>query len=356
MLYPTALLADALADRLVQGYRELYGAREPECADFVAVATRLTLQLIGDSDALYHDAHHTALVTLVGQDILRGRMLATRVEPRDWAHLTLAMLLHDIGFVRGVCPGDGLGRCVVDGQGTTASLPRGASDAWLAPTTSSAASSRCAPASPTFLASMPSGSRAPSSAPASQCPTIATMPSADDEAGLVRAADLIGQLADPLYLRRAGALYHEFADTGVAAKLGYGSPAGLVEKYPKFYWDRISPTSATRCVVCAGPWPARTGSPTSTPTCSRSSTSCARLGRSRSTGATRSAEPARLVDHHPQPRAEEAFAHQAHPSRVHGRALLCRRIVRLPAMKILNLVLLPSAATPPILLRRSAGR
>ena len=45
MLYPTALLADALADRLVHGYRELYGARELECADFIAVATRLTIQV-----------------------------------------------------------------------------------------------------------------------------------------------------------------------------------------------------------------------------------------------------------------------------------------------------------------------
>jgi hypothetical protein len=40
MLYPTALVADALADRLVQNHREMFGAREPECADFVAVAAR----------------------------------------------------------------------------------------------------------------------------------------------------------------------------------------------------------------------------------------------------------------------------------------------------------------------------
>src|SRR3954452_25325916 len=119
MLYPTQLLADALAGRLVRGYREMFGAREPECIDFVAVATRLTLQLIGDSDALYHDAHHTALVTLVGQDILRGRILATRLEPRDWMHLTLATLLHDVGYVRGVCPGDAPGRFVVDAAGAT---------------------------------------------------------------------------------------------------------------------------------------------------------------------------------------------------------------------------------------------
>jgi hypothetical protein len=250
MLYPTALLADALADRLVAGYREMFGAREPHCADFVAVATRLTLQAIGDSDALYHDAQHTALVTLVGQDILRGRLLATRLEPDDWAHLTLAMLLHDIGYVRGVCPGDGHGRCVVDGQGNTVTLPRGASDAWLAPyhveRGKIAVRARFAdhPAiDAERIARAIERTRFP-------VPDSADHAATNDEAGLVRAADLIGQLADPLYLRRTGALFHELAETGVAAKLGYDNPADLVERYPKFYWERIEPYigDALRCL------------------------------------------------------------------------------------------------------------
>jgi hypothetical protein len=72
----------------------------------------------------------------------------------------------------------------------------------------------------------------------------------DDEAGLVRAADLIGQLADPLYLRRAGALFCELNETGVAAKLGYHTSADLIEKYPAFYWSRIEPYigPALRCL------------------------------------------------------------------------------------------------------------
>ena len=72
----------------------------------------------------------------------------------------------------------------------------------------------------------------------------------DDEAGLVRAADLIGQLADPLYLRRAGALYQEMVETGIAAQLGYSSPADLIEQYPQFYWTRVEPYigDALRCL------------------------------------------------------------------------------------------------------------
>ena len=63
----------------------------------------------------------------------------------------------------------------------------------------------------------------------------------DTEAGLVRAADLIGQLADPYYPRKLNALYYEFTETGVADALGYGSPADLAEKYPQFFWQSIEP-------------------------------------------------------------------------------------------------------------------
>jgi hypothetical protein len=250
MLYPTQLLADALAARLVDGYREMFGAREPQCVDFVAVATRLTLQVIGDSDALYHDAHHTALVTMVGQDILRGRMLAHCLEPMDWAHVTLALLLHDIGFVRGVCPGDGPGRCVIDGTGATIAMPRGASDAWLAPyhvergKIAVQARFACHPGiDAKRIAQAIERTRFP-------VPEGRDHAGTNDEAGLVRAADLIGQLADPLYLRRAGALYQEMVETGIAAQLGYSSPADLIEQYPQFYWTRVEPYigDALRCL------------------------------------------------------------------------------------------------------------
>ena len=56
MLHPTSLLADALADRLVEGYGRMFGTREPEWADLVAVATRLTMELIG---ARPPATHHT---------------------------------------------------------------------------------------------------------------------------------------------------------------------------------------------------------------------------------------------------------------------------------------------------------
>ncbi len=61
-----------------------------------------------------------------------------------------------------------------------------------------------------------------------------------EEGMLVRAADLIGQLGDPHYLRKANALYWEFEEVGMNKQLGYDSPADLTDRYPQFYWNSIS--------------------------------------------------------------------------------------------------------------------
>ena len=60
------------------------------------------------------------------------------------------------------------------------------------------------------------------------------------EAKLVQGADLIGQLGDPLYLKKANALFHEFEEIGINRQLGYASPADLVERFPDFYWNSVS--------------------------------------------------------------------------------------------------------------------
>jgi hypothetical protein len=63
----------------------------------------------------------------------------------------------------------------------------------------------------------------------------------DEFGSLLRAADLIGQLGDPHYLRKANALYYEFEEIGLNRQLGYESPADIVDKYPQFYRSNISP-------------------------------------------------------------------------------------------------------------------
>ncbi len=62
-----------------------------------------------------------------------------------------------------------------------------------------------------------------------------------DFPGLLRAADLIGQLGDPQYHRKISSLFAEFKETGQAAKMGYTTAADLREGYPRFFWDVVTP-------------------------------------------------------------------------------------------------------------------
>ena len=133
MLNPTSLLADALGRNLAETYRRTYGDQEPHIPAGLDEAARLVIERIASSDALYHDCQHTALVTLCAQDILRGRRIERVVTPSDWCHTILAALTHDIGYVRGVCPGDTAEDFVIDAAGNTVTPPRGASDAFLTP-------------------------------------------------------------------------------------------------------------------------------------------------------------------------------------------------------------------------------
>jgi hypothetical protein len=57
----------------------------------------------------------------------------------------------------------------------------------------------------------------------------------------VRAADLIGQLADINYLRKQTALFQEFRETGLSDKLGYNSVEDLRSNYPDFFWKKVRP-------------------------------------------------------------------------------------------------------------------
>ena len=74
------------------------------------------------------------MVTLVGQEILRGRHITVgSVTPRDWLHFIVALLCHDIGYVRGICRGDGDGQYVTNLAGDKVSVPEGSTDAAMTP-------------------------------------------------------------------------------------------------------------------------------------------------------------------------------------------------------------------------------
>jgi hypothetical protein len=111
---PFAPAIDAFAKRLARNYREVFGKAEPDHAHLLRAVAKLALERIAATDALYHDALHTLAVAEVGQAVLRGRAMVEPVSRECWLHLTVATLLHDVGYLRGTCPGDGNGRYVVD--------------------------------------------------------------------------------------------------------------------------------------------------------------------------------------------------------------------------------------------------
>ena len=241
VLNPAHLVASALGEELVANYREMFGELQPRYQSILRGAAKLVMERLANSDALYHDSHHTLMVTLVGQAILKGRLLVHEVDADDWLHFTIALLCHDLGYLRGICPGDTEQSFVTSEEGDLVRAPRGASDAFLTAHHIERGKifvrHRCAmiePLDPERIARAIELTRFP-------VPEDNDHAETDTEAGLLRAADLIGQLADPFYPRKLNALYHEFAETGVAERLGYKSPADLAERYPRFFWQAVEP-------------------------------------------------------------------------------------------------------------------
>jgi len=236
------LAVNALEKFLGSYMRRRFGSSKSDLIDIVPNAARIALECIGNSDALYHNIEHTMLVTLAGHDIFRGRALYTQVTADDYAHIIIACLAHDIGYVRGLLKGDDADGFVIDATGGKVSLPRGSSDAALMPYHVDRSKlyvmdriSGIPGLDSERIARAIEGTRFPSSA------ANDVEGSEGEEASIVRAADFIGQLGDPNYIRKANALYYEFEETGMNRQLGYDSPADIVNRYPQFYWNSVAP-------------------------------------------------------------------------------------------------------------------
>ena len=246
MITVPELVAQALGSFLNAETRLRFGASQAWVAELLPYAAKLTLECIGNSDALYHNIEHSLLVTLVGHDILVGRQLQRQTTANDYANFILACLSHDIGYVRGIVQGDEEGSFVADVTGRTVRLPTGSSDAALAP--------YHVDRSKLFVIERLDGVEgldAARIARAIEYTRFPYMPSQneddlnEEEGLLLRAADLIGQLGDPNYMRKANALFCEFEEIGLNEKLGYKTPADVIYKYPQFYWTHVAPQVQT---------------------------------------------------------------------------------------------------------------
>jgi hypothetical protein len=240
MLTIPELAAEALGSYLAERMGRRFGSTDANLIERVESAARLAIDCIGNSDALYHNIEHTMLVTLVGYDILRGRQLLMETNASDFAHLIFACLFHDIGYVRGILKGDGVDGYIVDAKGNKVELPRGSSDAALLPYHIDR--SKLYVMDRMAKVKELDATRVANAIEFTRFPLTHGAHDSDSEDGiLVCAANLIGQLGDPLYLCKANALYYEFEEVGMNKQLGYTSPADLIDLYPKFYWTSIAP-------------------------------------------------------------------------------------------------------------------
>ena len=235
------LVSQALGTFLTAETKDRFGASHAGLTELLPFAAKLTLECIGNSDALYHNIEHTMLVTLAGHDILTGRALLRPTTAGDYANFILACLAHDIGYVRGVVQGDERESYVADVTGRTIRLPRGSSDAALAPYHVDRSKlfalerlDSVEELDATRIARAIEYTRFPYTASSNDNLV-------EEEGLLLRAADLIGQLGDPHYMRKSNALFYEFEEIGLNKSLGYDTPADLVYKYPQFYWNNVSP-------------------------------------------------------------------------------------------------------------------
>ncbi len=242
MFNVTEIAIEAFGARLKEAYEANFGRQKPDYPDIIAWVGRMSLERIADSDALYHDVEHTLMVTLAGQEILLGKHIREGgVSPDNWLHFMVSLLCHDIGYVRGVCTGDGGGAYVIDQTGRTFTPPAGASDASLTPYHVERGKifvrERFGHLDLFDADQVIAGlelTRFP-------VPDVSDARDISGIAGLVRAADLIGQLGDPDYMRKINRLYHEFEETGANQKMGFTSPGDLAAGYPNFFFNAVKP-------------------------------------------------------------------------------------------------------------------
>ncbi len=246
MFYPNAIVIDSFVDKLKSDYSDSFGLLEPEFPSITAFVARLVLENLSNCDAAYHNMEHTILVTDVGLTILRGKHMATgNLTPQDWLHATIALLCHDIGYVRGVIEGDSDTHFIINEKGDTVELPRGSTDASLQHWHVNRSKLFVKnwffdkpKIDEIIISDIIELTRFP--IPKEEC-----YQQTDTLAGLVRAADLIGQMGDVHYLRKTAALFSEFVESGSAKELGYTSGADLRENYPSFFWNEVAPVIQT---------------------------------------------------------------------------------------------------------------
>ena len=243
MLNITEMLAAEVANRLGSNYAVMFGGADSGHLSAAAHIAHRALSSIATSDALYHNVEHSVYVTVVGMQILLGRqILDADVSRDDWLNVIAALLCHDIGYVRGICASDGGDRLATGIGSQSVRLAAGSSDAALMPLHVDRGKR--------YVSEQFAVSQSLVDTTAVQaCIERTRFPVPDDPSyqetgdypGLVRGADLIGQLSDPRYLHKLSAVFFEFEEIGFNRQTGYRKPGDLLSSYPVFFERNVAP-------------------------------------------------------------------------------------------------------------------
>ena len=247
MLNWQELTIDMFVEQLRNSYRRTYGDLRGDYGNITCWVGRLALENISNSDALYHDIDHTIMVSLAGLAIIEGKLLREGgVSPRDWMRYMIAVLCHDIGYVKGVLKDDGA-TTFSTGDGGQVEIPPEGTDVALTPYHVNRGRQFVLERFGAGL--LDEMDKQVDAVKIAEYVEMTRFPPPPDEkykdtkglGGLVRAADFVGQLGDPDYFRKTPALFYEFQELGLNAKFGYNSPHDMRKNYASFYWEQVNP-------------------------------------------------------------------------------------------------------------------
>jgi hypothetical protein len=248
MLNLKKVIIDYCMEELRKAYHRTYTDMESQFGNITVWSGHLALENIANTDALYHDVEHTLMVTLAGQAILEGKHLSEGgVTPGDWMHFMIALLCHDIGYVKGICQADEGNVFATGVADAKVELSPEATDAALAmyhvDRSKMFVRERFGKNLLWGMASVIDAELIGSYIEMTRFPVPKDDWYKDTKSyrGLVRAADLIGQLGDPNRLQKCPALFYEFEEIGLNKKIGYNTPGDLRLSNARFYWDVVSP-------------------------------------------------------------------------------------------------------------------
>ena len=102
--------SERLVESIVENHNFIFSRNDrpdTESLDCVVDIVKRIVPVLERSSAAYHDIEHTFYVVTCGLDIIKGRFIQNGdVTEKNWRHFVVALLLHDIGYIRNILKDD----------------------------------------------------------------------------------------------------------------------------------------------------------------------------------------------------------------------------------------------------------